>query len=338
MTRLPPAVGLDDFDVAAQAGLREELAAVYREFRSIQANSQSGLDEPGQIVARQVCPGCGAATRDTTLLFSKNNIPHVRCNHCDLVYTLATLTPSADAAQYDGNEFMRAYVELKRHPLYAKLEIAKARYLLQRVQAQRAGVRTVLDIGASTGAMMAAAGLQGLDGYGIEPDRAMAELLGRLYPQRLINGYFPQDLSQDWPLFDLITLLDVLEHMVEPVCFLESIKASLGPEGVLLVQVPNFNSLLVQMDGPKNSNFCIGHWQHFTAATLSALLARAGFCALEIGNCISELDRIRDYPATQVLTTTARLLGEAKTVETPAQLYEYGLGYKLYGLFALTSS
>lgn len=334
----PSPVGLDDFDVAAQPGLREELAAVYREFRAIQANSQAGLDVPTQIVPRHSCPGCGAATQDATVLFSKNSVPHVRCNHCDLVYTQVTLTASADAAQYDDSPFMRAYVSLKRHPLYARLETDRARYLLQRAQASLPGLRNVLDIGASTGAMMAAAELQGLAGYGIEPDRAMAEPLGRLYPQCFVNGYFPQDLPEGWPRFDLITLLDVLEHMVEPVRFLESIKASLAPGGLLLVQVPNFNSLLVQLDGPGNSNFCIGHWQHFTAATLSAVLSRAGFRRLETGNCISELDRIQAYPAEQVLATTAHLLGEVKTVETPAQLYEYGLGYKLYGVFAPLSS
>jgi 2-polyprenyl-3-methyl-5-hydroxy-6-metoxy-1,4-benzoquinol methylase len=250
------------------------------------------------------------------------------------VYTQTTLTESADAAQYAESEFMRAYVELKRHPLYAKLETGKARYLLQRAQAHRRGLHTVLDIGASTGAVMAASGLQGLNGYGVEPDRAMAEPLGRLHPQRFVNGYFPQDLPAAWPQFDLITLLDVLEHMVEPVSFLQSVKSSLAPEGLLLIQVPNFNSLLVQLDGPVNSNFCVGHWQHFTAETLSDVLARAGFRAVEIGNCISELDRIQAFPAEKVRATTERLLGVAKTVETPAQLYEYGLGYKLYGLFA----
>ena len=327
----------DDFDVATQPGLREALADVYRQFRGVQANSQTALAEPGLTVARSACPSCGAATQDATFLFSKNDVNHIRCGRCDLVYTQTTLTESADAAQYEDGEFMRAYVELKRHPLYARLETDKARYLLQRAQTYRAGLDCVLDIGASTGAMMAAADLQGLRSYGIEPDRAMAEPLGRLHPQHFINGYFPQDLPAAWPRFDLITLLDVIEHMVEPVPFLQSVKSALAPGGILLIQVPNFDSLLVQLNGPGNSNFCVGHWQHFTAKTLSAMLERAGFRTLELGNCISELDRILAYPPEQVRATTMRLLGEEKTVETPAQLYAYGLGYKLYGLFTPTS-
>ena len=331
-------VTLDDFDVAMQPGLRERLADVYREFRTIQASSQTPLAEPGRKVDRSACPSCNAGVDESDFLFSKNEVPHVCCKRCRLVYTQQTLTESADEALYDDSEFMRAYVTLKRHPLYARLETDKARYLLQRAQALHPDLATVLDIGASTGATMAAAGLQRLDGYGIEPDRAMAEPLGRLHPQRFVNGYFPRDLPGHWPDFDLITLLDVLEHMADPKDFLEAIKTRLAPGGLLLIQVPNFNSLLVQLEGSRNSNFCVGHWQHFTAATLSALLARAGFHTLELGNCISELDRIHGYPAETVRAVTESLLGRAEAVDTPEQLYRLGLGYKLYGIFSCVES
>jgi 2-polyprenyl-3-methyl-5-hydroxy-6-metoxy-1,4-benzoquinol methylase len=331
-------IELADFDVAAQPGLREKLADIYHEFRQVQSGSQTTLREPDLVVERSNCPGCNAAVAGSMPLFKKNNVCHAQCQHCELVYTRTTLTMAADSAQYDDNAFMRAYVKLKRHPLYARLESTKAGYLIERVQALRPALNTVLDIGASTGAVMAAAANKGLSPYGIEPDSAMAEPLEDTYQTRFKNGYFPDDVPSDWPKFDLVTLLDVLEHMIDPLPFLETIKESLSPHGVLLIQVPNFNSLLVQLDGVKNSNFCVGHWQHFTLDTLTSLLARAGFQRLDAGNCISELDRIQSYSNEEIDATVARLVGEKVDVSTPERLYAHWLGYKLFGLFALSAS
>ncbi|MFT3752547.1 MAG: class I SAM-dependent methyltransferase [Paludibacter sp.] len=328
-----------EFDVAAQPGLREQLAAVYAEFRAMQAVSQAVLHTPapGAVVPRENCPGCAAAVTDAVALFTKHGVVHQQCRQCALVYTAQTLNESADAAQYDDTAFMQAYATLKRHPLYARLEQGKARYYLQQAQQHHAHLHTVLDIGASTGGVMAAAQALGLEGYGIEPDRAQAQHLQSRHGARFATGYFPQDLPADWPRFDLVTLLDVLEHMVEPVSFLRQIRTQLSPDSLLLVQVPNYHSLLVQLEGAANSNFCVGHWQHFTAQTLSQLLARAGFRTLLTSTCISELDRIQSSGSEKILATMRRVL-QTQSVRLPAEpddLYAQGLGYKLFGLFAV---
>ncbi len=328
-----------DFDVAAQPGLRAELAAVYADFRASQAASQAVLHTPapGAVVPRSCCPCCAAPVSDAIALFTKHGVLHQQCRQCALVYTAQTLNEAADAAQYDDTAFMQAYATLKRHPLYARLEQSKARYYLQQAQRHHAALHTVLDIGASTGGVLAAACTLGLAGYGIEPDRAQAQHLQSLYGERFATGYFPQDLPVAWPRFDLITLLDVLEHMVEPVTFLQQIRTHLQPDSLLLVQVPNFHSLLVQLEGVANANFCVGHWQHFTAQSLSQLLARAGFRTVMTDTCISELDRIQSVAPDKTLATLHSVLpGQMVTLPaTPDDLYAHGLGYKLFGLFAV---
>lgn len=330
-------VSLTDFDVASQPGLRAELAAIYSRFRSIQAASQAILQDvqTGPLDPRTACPGCGVPVSTATPLFTKHGVTHQACTACGLVYTAQTLADSADAAQYDDTPFMQAYAELKRHPLYARLEHAKATYLLQQVQLQRPALQTVLDIGASTGGMLAAASDLGLAAYGVEPDRALARYLHDRHGERCVTGYFPQDIPPHWPRFDLITLLDVLEHMVKPVAFLQQVARHLAPGGVLLVQVPNYHSLLVQLEGAANSNFCVGHWQHFSPRTLPAVLARAGFDCLGTGTCISEFDRVQAFPDAQIRATLQPLVAPAdvELPQCPDDLYAHGLGYKLYGLF-----
>jgi 2-polyprenyl-3-methyl-5-hydroxy-6-metoxy-1,4-benzoquinol methylase len=326
------------FDVASQPGLRAELADIYTPFRTRQAASQAILYESQtvQLNSRTMCPGCGAAVGIATPLFTKNGITHQACTACRLVYTAQTLAESADAALYDDTPFMQAYAEIKRHPLYARLEHTKATYLLQQMQQQRPALHTVLDIGASTGGMMAAASDLGLKAYGVEPDRALARHLLDRHGQRCVIGYFPQDIPSVWPRFDLITLLDVLEHMVEPVAFLRQVARHLAPGGALLVQVPNYHSLLVQLEGVTNSNFCVGHWLHFSPYTLPHVLARAGFDCLSTGTCISEFDRVQQFTEAQILAAMQPLVAPARAElpRCPNDLYALGLGYKLFGLFS----
>jgi SAM-dependent methyltransferase len=70
--------------------------------------------------------------------------------------------------------------------------------------------------------------------------------------------------------FDLITMIHVLEHVIEPVDFLRSIRAKLAPGGLLLVEVPHhlhnpFELLIAD------------HRSHFTLATLGMALNMAGY-------------------------------------------------------------
>ena len=80
--------------------------------------------------------------------------------------------------------------------------------------------------------------------------------------------------------FDLVTLIHSLEHIASPATLLRKLSSVLADEGVLVVQVPDCAATpfdLVVAD----------HLLHFTAATLQALCARAGYETLEASNAIS---------------------------------------------------
>jgi hypothetical protein len=130
-------------------------------------------------------------------------------------------------------------------------------------------------------------------------------------------------------------MLDVLEHAADPVGMLQAACRQLAPDGLLLIQVPNLNSLLVQVEGRTNSNFCIGHWNHFTPGTLQAMVSAAGLQPLLIDTIISELDRILQFPESRIRQTVERLSGRQapEVMSSPDWLHEWGLGYKLIGLF-----
>jgi SAM-dependent methyltransferase len=324
-----------DFDVAAQPGLRVAISEAYSVFRRAEADSHHLLSDSARasIVSRLECPCCYADVSTAELLFCKNGITHQHCVSCGLVYTAQLLSPEADAALYADTPFNAAYLQLKQNPLYAGLEQKKARYYIEQCLQFQPEILTVLDIGASTGAVMAAAEDLGLEGFGIEPGRTMAGLLRQRFGSRFVEGYFPQDLPQNWPSFDLITLLDVLEHMRNPLAFLLEVRTRMRPGGILMIQVPNLDSLLVRLNGAGSSIYTVGHWQHFNDGTLRRLLENAGLRCIRTDTCISELDRVATYPSDRIDAVLRQHAHKLKWPITDEQLYANKLGYKLFGLF-----
>lgn len=82
------------------------------------------------------------------------------------------------------------------------------------------------------------------------------------------------DLNQPLPMqdsFDLITILDVLEHIQDDQGILKNLKAHLRPGGTLLITVPAYQFLWSEHD------VALKHFRRYTAHTLLEKLKLAGF-------------------------------------------------------------
>ena len=85
--------------------------------------------------------------------------------------------------------------------------------------------------------------------------------------------------------FDLIASFHVLEHVASPKLFLERCSSMLKDEGILFLEVPNFNS-----PGTSYDNFLqFPHLYNFTRHTLTNYLGCAGFAPIHIEEAISNL-------------------------------------------------
>jgi SAM-dependent methyltransferase len=85
--------------------------------------------------------------------------------------------------------------------------------------------------------------------------------------------------------FDVVTLMDVIEHVAEPRALMSEIHRILRPGGVLFVTTPNFGSFFVRLYGLK----AYGVWpdQHvvyFQPSTISRLLQKVGFATVIAGS------------------------------------------------------
>lgn len=331
----------DSFDAALLSGVREQLAEAYRSLRqSEQDVFQSVLDGNGVfregVAYVRNCPLCAMPSHDASLLYCTHGMHIVQCVQCELVYSQEVINRDADNSRYRRSNAMDAHMALHTNRVYAELELAKARYIVTGLREASGGNNvTLLDIGCSTGAILQAAHEVGWRALGIDLNCAAVQI-AQARGLGAIEGYFPEDLPSSTGPFRAITMLDVLEHAEDPVGFLVSVSRHLTPGGLLGVQVPNFDSLLIRIEGPKNNNICHGHWSYFTPETLSKVAARAGLEVLSLETIISEIDRIRAYPAKQAVEAAQLLIGkDVEFAEIDHRwVHEHLLGYKIFAVFS----
>jgi 2-polyprenyl-3-methyl-5-hydroxy-6-metoxy-1,4-benzoquinol methylase len=222
----------------------------------------SGAREWKPADVRQLVPGDLAITDDrygTTLRL-------LDCDGCSFRF-------ADPAALPELSELYRSLDD----PAYedgAEPRLAQQRELLRRVLRAAPGTKSVLDVGTATGLLLAAAAEAGLEAVGVEPSESLAAA-GRRSGRDVRTGALADaDLGDQ--RFDLVTLVDVLEHVIDPVALLESAVRRLAPGGRLLVVTPDVSSVAARLLRRRWWHLRLAHVGYFDRRTLSAALSAAG--------------------------------------------------------------
>lgn len=148
----------------------------------------------------------------------------------------------------------------------------QARALLKRLgQFKRKG--RLLDVGAGSGILVEAAREEGFQARGVEPSRwlqGQAEKRG--LPVRA--GLLEHTKSE--PVWNVITLVDVIEHVENPVGMLKEMEKRLSNDGVAMIVTPDVNSFFARLLGRKWWHYRVAHIGYFDASTLELACGRAG--------------------------------------------------------------
>ena len=193
------------------------------------------------------------------------------CRRCGLVYQSPRMD-DGELAQFYGREY-RIQRQKTEDPIEKDLQMqdARARAVLELVQTHLPGVSRHLDIGSSSGALLARFHEQyGCVSIGVEPGEAY-----RHFSKSQGHKVFPSldALTEaNEPPFDLISMMHVLEHVADPVHTLRSLRESrIQPGGYLLLEVPN----LIDHECLE-----LSHLYAFTQPTLRETVRQAGFQVL----------------------------------------------------------
>ena len=151
---------------------------------------------------------------------------------------------------------------------------AQMRTLLDLVSARRPRARTLLDIGAGTGLMVAEARARGFDAHGIEPSRWCVETAAAVNGVDLLCGTVQEQMDR-LGRYDIVTLVDVVEHTTDPLGMIRDAAALLSPGGALLIVTPDIGSLAARLMGRWWWHYRVAHVGYFNRSSIGRALQEA---------------------------------------------------------------
>ncbi len=235
-------------------------------------------------LTRQACWICGGSD---TILWKRRNLQRPlspedlqitdsrygvtlalrRCRQCGFIFAEASELP----------ELTRLYEQLEDQA-YGESQDSRAlqmKWLLDQALTAHPGARSLLDLGAGAGLLVVEARRRGLDATGVEPSRWLVQMAADLHGVALHQGIFPHPALAG-RTFDVISLIEVIEHVSNPVALLADCSAALAEGGILMLVTPDARSLAARLLGRRWWHFRLAHVGYFHRRSLAAALRQAG--------------------------------------------------------------
>jgi SAM-dependent methyltransferase len=189
----------------------------YRDFRA--STIRSEIDSTsvrisdsayGQTAALSECKNC-------SFVFA-NPIPHP---------SVVDLYRGMDDNEYHDSSSARRY---------------QMRRLLDEVASVYPQAKTLLDVGAGTGLLVSEAEKRGLRADGVEPSRWGVDTAAKVNRVKLLCGTLQENASH-LGKYDIVMLVDVVEHTTDPLGMIQEAVSCLSPGGVVVIVTPDIGSL-----------------------------------------------------------------------------------------------
>lgn len=205
-------------------------------------------------LAKVSCPICHTPPPETPSLVLAGLGFH-RCTRCGLGYVSPRLSERALGKIYSRKYYFE-YRVWRGIPIAGENEAEEILLCHRRLSRAEQWIRPgrLLDIGCSTGQLMLAARERGYRPYGVEMDAWTVNYVGKKHHLDVRPGPLA-DSTFVGEQFDLITLVDVLEHLPDPVEQMTRAAKLLRPGGIIMVVVPNAGCQEARRD--------ILNWKHF---------------------------------------------------------------------------
>lgn len=196
----------------------------------------------------------------------------IQCERCGLLSSVPVLSPQAIIEKYKeviDEEYL--FEEESRRELFEWLTTRTGGYALRG--------RRLLEIGSNVGMFLDVASKKGWEARGVEPSKWAVEYGQERYGVNLRRGTV-EELDEPDRSADAIVMMDVLEHLSDPVAALAGIRPILD-EGILVLSTVNVSSIHSKVRQDKWPWFIRSHLYYFGPETLTAVLDRAGYRLIE---------------------------------------------------------
>lgn len=216
-------------------------------------------------------------------LISKNGFDIIECANCGFTHALPISSPEELERIYK-NEYYdkdkplyfqrmeedRKWWEMTYHERYEKIE-------------EKLGRKgRILDVGSGPGLFLEIGRERGWECVGLEPSRQAAEY-SRTKGLDIREEFLTEESVRGLGLFDAVHMSEVLEHISDPIKFLNTTKKLIKKGGIISIIVPNDNNAfqLVAVEVNSIEPWWIippYHINYFYPKTLKNLVEKIGFC------------------------------------------------------------
>jgi 2-polyprenyl-3-methyl-5-hydroxy-6-metoxy-1,4-benzoquinol methylase len=234
-------------------------------------------------VARTIdirCNLCGTRLSDRDRVWRKDGHDIVRCRDCDLLFSADPPTATALVSIYGPAYFTASEGELQgqgyldylaEEPEHRRNARSRLRLLQRFTEPGR-----LLDVGCAAGFFLDEARRVGWAVCGVDVSEAMTRSArARLLPVRT-SSFLDVELGDE--AFDVVTMWDYIEHVLDPRAEIRHAARVLRPSGIFALSTGDAGSAIARISGkrwhlltPRHHNF------FFTRGTLMRYLEEQGF-------------------------------------------------------------
>ncbi len=226
------------------------------------------------------CPSCNSLENHP--IDSDRGLSIVVCKQCGLIYT--NPRPIAAEENYFGdaevffNEAHLIFKGKKPHHRDRNYE-----YELKKIKKFKPSGK-LLDVGTNMGFFLRKAKEIGFETEGVEPSPALSAIAREQFGLK-IHTAFLQDVDLPEKNYDVITMIDVFEHVTDPKGMLNTCHHLLKDDGIVAIKVPNgdynmFKMKLAHLTSRKANmdiwDLC-EHVVHYTPKTFKRMIEESGF-------------------------------------------------------------
>ncbi|MBF0361069.1 MAG: class I SAM-dependent methyltransferase [Oligoflexia bacterium] len=245
------------------------------------------------------CPLCkdesSSKHHDQLLKTERGALGVVKCKKCSLIRINPRLT-NPDAV-YHGKE--KDYLEEFRLIIDGKKEHHRDRNYLEDLNTiakykPDQNPAEFLDIGTNTGSFLRLARNRKWNLTGVEPSKSLSNLAQEWWGLNIINSFL-EDAKLPTLHYDIVTMTDVFEHIVNPNELLQEVHRIMKKDGILFIKVPNgkYNVFKYNVrkkllgrggsgsDATSDDFDAYEHVCHYTDKTLTKMLRKNNFKILE---------------------------------------------------------
>lgn len=218
------------------------------------------------------CPVCGSESTRLT----RYRVPGLLLLECPACHLIFQRAPQVPATLYSHEYYSHWSPDESGYPAGVAKIATASRLLASLVEANGGsgpGGR-LLDIGCAHGQLLEAARARGLRPEGVEISPAADFARSKGFP--VFSG--PLEAAPFGPgRFDFVTMVDVIEHVADPLGLLRRVRFLLRDHGRLLILTPDARSLSARLLRGRWPHFKGEHLVYFSRSSVRAALGRSGF-------------------------------------------------------------